>query len=366
MRKILGILSWLFLLAENPFTVSGQDLQIQYTEASSLTILGKVFPDTSNPYERMDFNLYDGWDKKDKDLLEMPTGIIISFRTNAPAIYVKPVFKSLSKFLWSGYGARGFDLYIKKDGFWLWAGDCVYGLNPEEESNKEKKLVENMATGEKECLLYLPTYSKVSSVGIGVPKGYSIEKGGNPFRYRICIYGSSFVHGACTSRSGQTLPAFLCRSTGFEFCSLGVSGHCKMQPQYAHALKEADVDAFVIDAFSNASEKIIEENIFSFIETIQSTKPEVPIIFIGTIRMERRNFNRECEENDSRKIEAVKQLMAKVVKQYKDVYYVPSNAADANHDTTVDGVHPSDWGYHIWAESIRQPLLRILKKYGVR
>ena len=66
-----------------------------------------------------------------------------------------------------------------------------------------------------------------------------------------------------------------------------------MQPQYANALKEADVDAYVIDAFSNGSDKTVEANLFNFIETIQSAKPGVPIIFMRTIRMENRNFKGE-------------------------------------------------------------------------
>ena len=36
------------------------------------------------------------------------------------------------------------------------------------------------------------------------------------------------------------------------------------------------------------------------------------------------------------------------------------------HSTSVDGIHPSDYGYTLWAQSIRKPILKILKKYGIR
>ena len=52
-------------------------------------------------------------------------------------------------------------------------------------------------------------------------------------------------------------------------------------------------------------------------------------------------------------------------KKYKDVYYIPSNATSAMHETTLDGVHPGEWGYYLWAESVRQPILDILKQYGI-
>ena len=44
-----------------------------YTEASELTLTGKVFQNTPNPYQRMDFTKYGSWTDKDVDLLEMST-----------------------------------------------------------------------------------------------------------------------------------------------------------------------------------------------------------------------------------------------------------------------------------------------------
>mgnify|MGYP000142842517 CR=1 FL=1 len=55
------------------------------------------------------------------------------------------------------------------------------------------------------------------------------------------------------------------------------------------------------------------------------------------------------------------------LKKYKDVYYIDcTNATDCQHESSVDGTHPGDHGYTLWAESIRKPILKILKKYGIR
>ncbi|MBQ9309909.1 MAG: SGNH/GDSL hydrolase family protein [Bacteroidales bacterium] len=338
-----------------------------YTEASDLTLVGKVFPDTPNPYQRMDFTKYGGWDARDVNLLEMSSGIIASFKTDSPRIYVKARFTSLDKGMHSAFSSRGFDLYIKKDGQWLWAGSCAYGPDKKTESDNPKVLAENMDSSMKECIIYLPTYSKEKSVQIGVEEGCSIVKGEIPFRHRICLHGSSYMHGRSTGRAGQTVPGFLTRMTGMQFCSLGVSGDCKMQPQFANALKDADVDAFVFDAFSNGTDASIKENLFPFIETIQASKPGVPLIFISTIWREKRNFNSREDNRERLKAAAADSLMKIAVKKYKDVYYVnTSNATSSQHDTTEDGTHPGDWGYYLWAESIRKPILKILKKYGIK
>ena len=363
MRKLLT--SALLILMS--LSLFGQNPPMKYVEAADLTIVGKVFPDTPNPYQRMDFTKYGGWDPKDIHLLEMSTGIIVSFKTDSPLISVKTVFKEISGTNASGFAARGYDLYIKKNGQWLWAGCCSYGPDINKENGHTRKLVEDMDGTMKECILYLPTYSKEESVKIGVLKDSAIEKGDVPFRHRICLHGSSFMHGASTGRAGQTVPGYLTRMTGMQFCSLGVSGDCRMQPQFANALKDADVDAFVFDAFSNGSAATVEKALFPFIETIQAAKPGVPLIFMKTIWRERRNFNQTVDKNEQAKYEMADKLMKEAVKKYKDVYYVTAtNATSELHDTTLDGTHPGDWGYYLWAESVCKPICKILKKYGIK
>jgi ATP-dependent protease ClpP protease subunit len=60
-------------------------------------------------------------------------------------------------------------------------------------------------------------------------------------------------------------------------------------------------------------------------------------------------------------------LMKEACKKYKNVYFIDcTDAADALQETSVDGTHPGDYGYSLWAKSIEKPLLKILKKYGIR
>ena len=54
------------------------------------------------------------------------------------------------------------------------------------------------------------------------------------------------------------------------------------------------------------------------------------------------------------------------ISKYSNAYFIPVNATDRNHSTSVDGSHPNDYGYTLWAESIEKPVLKILKKYGIK
>ena len=60
-------------------------------------------------------------------------------------------------------------------------------------------------------------------------------------------------------------------------------------------------------------------------------------------------------------------LMKIACKKYKDVYFIHPDAALHNGESsTADGVHPNDNGYSVWERSIEKPILKILKKYGIK
>ena len=193
-----------------------------------------------------------------------------------------------------------------------------------------------------------------------------LEKMENPFRYRVGVFGSSFTHGTSTTRSGMTYPAQFSRRTGIQLLSLGVSGNCRMQEHFAEVLAAADVDAFIFDTFSNSSSGMIEERLFPFIEKIQEAHPDIPLIFQQTIYRETRNFDVPTERREKERMETAEAMMKKAMKKYKNVYFVVPDVTTKRHDTSVDGIHPTDYGYYLWVESVRKPILRILSKYGIK
>lgn len=342
-----------------------KNVKYTFTEASDLTLIGKLFPDTPNPYHRIDTVKYKGFTKSENQQVRESSGIAVSFKTNSSVISIKTNYAYLYYGInTGGFSARGYDLYIKKDGKWLWAAAGAAPLNKEQDYNYV--ILKNMDNTEKECLLYLPLFSEDNSIQIGVQEGATITKGEAPFRHRIGIFGSSFTHGVSSSRPGMTYPAQFTRNTGIQMLSIGCSGNCKMQTYFADALADADVDAFVFDSFSNPDANMIKERLFPFIEKLQAAHPGVPLIFQQTIYREKRNFDHWAENVEAAKMEMADSMMKLACKLYKDVYFISTDATDAVHDSSVDGVHPGDHGYTLWAESIQKQILKILKKYGIK
>ena len=339
------------------------DDEFSYVEASNFTLIGKIM-DTGVPYARVDTMIYKGWSKWENFEVRTSTGLAVLFKTNSTSIRILGDYGELYNGVSTNVlSHRGFDLYILKDGKWLWAGA---GCSPIGKENTSAKLISGMDGSLHECLMYLPVFSELRGLKIGVTKGSILEPLESPFLHRIGIYGSSFTHGASTGRAGMTYPAIFSRRTGIQLVNLAMSGCCTMQPYAAEVLKDADVDGYIFDTFSNPSPAQIKSRLFPFIEKIQSAHPDIPLIFQRTIRRENRNFDKVLDREEAERIHVADSMMSIACKKYKNVYYIFPNASEKNHEASIDGTHPSDYGYELWESSIERKVLRILRKYGIR
>ncbi len=357
------------------FSVSAQKKapKIDFVNATDLTLVGKLC-ETTNPYHRVEVEKYPEFNKTEARLLQMPSGLAIAFSTNATAIYVKAEFGDVIQ--WSQYApiatTSGFNLFIKNaEGEWTWAASKAHKTIPnaknKERTSKPLPVMTGLSREMKECIIYLPLYSELDGLEIGVNKGATIEALPMPFRHKIAVFGSSFTHGSCASGAGLTWPAFLSRSTGMQLCSFGMSGNSKLQAVMGQILGETKADAYICDAFSNPSITQIGARIRPFIEAIRKSNPNAPIIFINTIYRESRNFSARYDKREQSRIDYVESVMAAVTKEYKGVYFVNvPNQTGTDHLTSADGTHPYSYGYHRWAQAIEKPILKILKKHKIK
>lgn len=363
MKKFLTI-AFIVCLTTSVYAQTPKNVKLFFTEASELNLIGKISSETSNPYHRVDTTKYKGFTRHENRQVRCPAGIAVLFKTNSTIISVKTEYGwEYSAVNTMPLSYRGYDLYIKDNGRWRWA--AAKATTPEK-GKDNITLIQNMSSEEKECMLYLPIYSELYSVQIGIQEGAVISSLESPFRHRIGIFGSSFTHGISTSRAGMSYPMQLMRWTGLQFLSLGCSGNCKMQPYFADVLCDAEVDALVFDCFSNPGADMIAERLFPFIEKIQKAHPDIPLIFQQTISREQCNFNLSTRQYEKAKQDMAAKLMKEACKKYKNVYFIEPDAADELEETSVDGIHPGDYGYTLWARSIQKPLLKILKKHGIK
>lgn len=337
--------------------------QMRFVEAADLNLIGKAQP-TSHSYHRIDTAVYKGFTPEENQQIRCSAGLAVTFKTTSPRIDVWATYRYARRGdNTAGISDAGFDLYIRQNGQWLYAASMA----PRQRGDAFT-LIKDMDVSEKECLLYLPIYSELASLKIGVTEDASITPMENPFRHKIVIFGSSFTHGMSTSRAGMSYPMQIERATGLYFCNLGCSGNCRLQPYFADYLRNVqDADAMVFDAFSNPSAQMIRERLIPFIARIRERLPKTPLIFVGTIHRESCNFNLTNRRNEAAKRKAARETMAQAMKQFDHVYFIDrEDLTGTDHVTSADGTHPSDLGYWRWAQNLQPELLKILKKYGIR
>ena len=199
----------LYLLSVALLTVWAAAAQVRFVDATTLNLIGKAQP-TSQPYHRIDTVVYKGFTKSENQQVRCSAGLALVFRTNSSRVDLFPEYTS---FVYNGsstprVASEGFDLYIRKDGEWLYAASRA-----PKKRGEAYTMISRMDSSEKECLLYLPNYSELTSLRVGVDEGATITPMENPFRHKIVIFGSSFTHGTSTGRPGMSYPMIMQRNT---------------------------------------------------------------------------------------------------------------------------------------------------------
>ena len=339
------------------YTYGQEHKEVLFVDADMLTITGKTMS-TSSPYHRIDTTVVTGISSSENQQARCSAGLAVAFTTNSSFIDLHPVYKwEHKKDNMTGIAAAGFDLYIKEDNKWVYASTGAPKVR-----DSIFTIVANMDTTEKECLLYLPIYSELEILKIGVQADASIKGTPNPFTLKTVFFGSSFTQGTSASRPGMSYPMQLQRSLNLDVCNLGFSGNSKLQPYFAEMIAGIDADAFVLDAFSNPNEKMIRERLIPFLDIIIQRHKTIPIIFVETIHRGNTNFNLKSRDHETRKRKAARELMAGLVQKYKNVYFISNPLPkEASDDTSADGVHPSDLGYYRWSKTLGSKLQEILR-----
>ncbi|MFB5944611.1 SGNH/GDSL hydrolase family protein [Albibacterium profundi] len=338
--------------------------KMTYTPAEDLTLVGKIKP-TPKLFQRVDTLKYADLPANVKKRVVHSAGLAISFVTNSTQITAKwCTMGTTTSATMTRVAYRGMDLYIKKNGKWVYAG--VARPRSGEEC-AATTIARYMDDSEKECLLYLPLYNEATSVSIGVENDAYIRAGEQPFKKRVLIYGSSIVQGAAASRPGMAYPARLSRSTGLNFLNLGMGASAKMEKPVVDMIGEMEADAYILDCVPNSTPEEITERTEYLVRTIREKHPDAPIIIMQSLFRESGSFNlrtrakvQQQNENILKEFEKLKQSGV------EKLYFIPSDEfMGDDHEGSVDGTHPTDLGFDRMLRVIEPRIMKILEENGV-
>ena len=209
--------------------------------------------------------------------------------------------------------------------------------------------------------LYLPLYSGVKKLEIGLVKGSEVAPPPpRKIELPICFYGSSITQGCSAGHPGNMYPTLLCRAVGAPQINLGFSAGARGETCVAEAIAGLKLAALVIDYVHNApNAEHLRKTHENFFKVIRKAQPELPIILVSGPREANVPQNRE-----RRDIIKATYDRARAAGD-KHVYFVDGLTffdRVPRKYCTVDNTHPSDLGFYLMFQKILPVLRQALGK----
>jgi hypothetical protein len=348
------IITFLF----SPFSILAQD-NFTFKKGHELTVLGRTSADKTN-YHRIDSVDVKLLPDLVRRFSKYSAGMNIAFKTNSKSIKLNWKLDKLNA-MWnmSSVGVNGLDLYCWNGKMWQY----VSSARPTGTDNSVL-LVDNLDGQLRNYRIFLPIYSEVKDIEVGVFKDAQIFPGdaANLPTRKVAIYGSSITQGIAASRPGMTYPSILSRKMKIDFLNLGFSGSGKMEIEIADILAKIPAEVYVLDCVPNALPHEVKERSYPLVSRLRKLKPEVPIVMVESVRREISNWNSVMKDRIEQQNGEFKKTYDKLLAEgNKNIYYIKSeDLMGDDHDATVDGTHLTDLGYMRISETIGKQLAEIM------
>lgn len=320
------------------------------------------------PYCRLSAALYEAPQISDsiRTLMFHAAGGRVRFRTDSPYVAVRVTLGNPSAPPhMTALAAMGADLYAKPEGaagLPLFTASFLPRLEPDGCVYSGCCRFADGWAGRREITLYLPLYSRVRSVEIGLAEGAEVLP---PSPYTVpkpvCFYGSSVTQGACASRPGNTYPAILSRRLDFDFRDLGFSGSAHGEQVLARYIADMELGTLVMEYDYNVvSEEELADTHYAFYRTVRQKQPALPIVMMSApvTAPAQGRINRRLMET-SRLV-----IMESYGKAKRSgdahVYFCDGEGILATRDALLDDVHPTDAGMRMIADRVEPYLRHIL------
>ncbi len=335
-----------------------ENSKLTWYDGAKLTIEGRPFVDSVTSYSRLAVRhkadvTTDVW----RNALSA-AGVTLRFVTDSPTISAswENAKQPMGHMAWSGSG--GLDLYSRDGDKWMFRGVGIPTTTETENVAVIQKFrQEPVAT---EYLLFLPLYSQVDKIEIGIEDGAKISTA--PPRYEgqlpIVFYGTSITMGGCASRAGMSHPAIIRRMLDYPVINLGFSGSGKSEMGVARVLAEIPASVYVLEPVQNMTVEMIEERIVPFVKHLRSKRADTPILMVESPNV--------WSQGDKHVVwkKAFDQLKAEGI---SGLHYMKGDGMyRSQEDGTVDRTHPTDLGFYDMAVAYDPVLRQILNDSGVK
>lgn len=330
---------------------------LRWVDGLAIGLESKGFPETKTPYGRLPPETFDGLPAGLRSMQAHATGHYLFFDTDSPKLAVEWTLqeKANKDPYIPPQGMYGVDVYCReKGGPWRFVRNGRLA-KPEEPVNR---MCVNLPTGRKTMLVYLPTRGVVVKMRVGVKDGSRIFEAhhGSGVTKPVVHYGTSIVHGGCSSRPGLCFTSVAARLADVPYVNLGFSGCAKLEPEVAETLVRAEASLYIVDPSWNCSPEIVRKRLKRFLEILHAARPQTPILVCegGEPDGKRRRTNDAM-------LEVYQRLVAEGAPMASVLHYLPAKGLiPTDGESTHDYCHPNDYGAlhmgRVFATEIRKVL----------
>lgn len=251
-------------------------------------------------------------------------------------------------------GTCGFDLYVREN------GEDVFEkafIPPFDVKNGYESIHHFPDRRMRELTIHFPLYSAVGSLHIGLREGAVIEEP-TPYAQKIpmVFYGSSITMGGCANRPGNNYENILSRWLDADHLNLGFAGCAMGEPEMAAYISTLPMSLFVLDYDHNApTVEHLQATHEPFFQTIRKANPQLPIVILSRPKV-------RLTQEDTQRLAVIRRTYenAKAAGD-SHVYMIEGSELMrlCGDEGTVEGCHPTDFGFYSIATALR-PLLQNL------
>lgn len=211
--------------------------------------------------------------------------------------------------------------------------------------------------------IFLPLYSAVKSIHIGLKKGCLLQEA-KPYKHTepVVFYGSSITQGGCACKPGDDYVNRLCRLLDTEILNLGFSGSARGELVMADYIVGQNPAVFVMDYDHNAPDaEHLKNTHFAFYERVRKACPTMPIVMMTMPTIETYETR---AWNQPRKAVIEESYRRAKANGDTNVYLVDCygcfGAYEDGECGTVDDCHPNSLGFLRMAERVYPILNQLL------
>ncbi len=240
-------------------------------------------------------------------------------------------------------GSSGFDLYDGNN----YAGTY---RPPMEDKGGYESILTFPDRKMRDITINFPSYNDVNNLYIGLSEDSTVEEP-KPYRNKkpIVYYGSSITQGGCSSRPGRTYQNVISRRFNYDYINLGFSGNAKAEDEMINYIRNLDMSMFVYDYDHNApSVEHLRNTHKKMFKAIREVHPTIPVIM-----MSRPKYSLTPEEEE--RLQIISTTFQNALDCGDENVYLLTGrelCSLCGGEGTVDGCHPTDFGFYSMAASL--------------